>query len=87
MELTENRKIVILLICIITLLTLSGMIYSRGKDNSCNKCSIEFSQTYKSGMQLQQVIIINEKPINLFGNLTQGKCVIEWDDVQGYYYG
>ena len=78
-------SITIGIIIIFILLSLIIGVYVNGKDLSCNKCSVEFTNTKVSGARGNFLPIAFEV-INLYNNLKlNNTCLVKWDKNRGYY--
>lgn len=67
------------------LIGLSLAIFLHSKTLSCDKCEVKFKATKDLGIQT----INNEVSVNmqdLSNNLSISKCLVQWDDVSGYYF-
>ncbi len=85
--LTPKLEFIIKLSCVLILAGLCFVVYFNGRKLDCNNCSIEFEtfkrQSSSSNEQLQYFSV----PINqLYNNLLEEHCLVEFDSDQGYFY-
>jgi hypothetical protein len=83
-KVTEKTQIIVEVICIVLLLGLCAVIYLHGRSLECNKCIATFKQERMFGIQLQEPKIFQFKVIDLYSNLTNGECLLEWDNNNGF---
>lgn len=84
MKLLDKSQILIEVFCLIIIISLCAAVYFHGKSLSCDKCSITFKQIREQGRDLFPIRIFEFKIIDLYSNLTNGRCLIEWDDSNGF---
>lgn len=80
-----NRKLASVLLIIVLILVNTGyFIYNQNE--TCDKCSINFVQTSRSGVPLEKedFIRFNFTANELYNSLINKQCVLEWDSVNGY---
>jgi hypothetical protein len=80
-----KRNIIIKVVCILIIVGLCIAIYEQGKVVSCDKCTIGFSQTRKSGVTMENPLNFDVKVKEMDENLKKGTCIVLWSRTNGYY--
>ena len=79
-----GRKVRLLIIGILIVLSLITFLFIMGKDASCDKCTIKFKNQEVSGMKLEKPITYNIPVNDLYNELLNNKCIVTFDRTQGY---
>ena len=84
MELTENKELIIKIVCVLILIGLNYAIYFNGKDLTCDKCIIKFSssQNIQSNYNIENKFNVSIN--DLFNNYTNKNCLVIWTEKQGF---
>jgi len=73
---SEKINLILLILCFSIIVSLCFAVYINGRNLSCDKCSITFTQNegfeFKVGVQ------------ELYTNLIKGKCLVGWDKTMGF---
>lgn len=81
----ENRKILILSICILIILGLIVSVGIKEGQSSCDECKIKFTTERQSGRQLEQPIVMEIPSNELYTKLIEeGICTVYFDRTMGY---
>jgi len=80
-----KRNIIIKVVCILIIVGLCIAVYERGKVVSCDKCTVGFLQTRKSGVAMEEPLNFDVKVTEMEKNLKNGTCIVLWSRTNGYY--
>jgi hypothetical protein len=80
-----KTRIAIRVFILILMIGLSIAVYINGYKISCDKCEVNFITEAQHGILLKEPLYTPIKLTDLYNNLTINKCIISWDDDNGYF--
>lgn len=86
MDINLKEKVIIEIVIIIIILSLCVSILIYGHKVDCDKCTMKFTQTYKSGMKLEYPTKFDLKVTDLYNSYQNDFCIVTWEEVDGYTY-
>ena len=83
----SNNTTIAQMVLIILLVGLNITLFVNGVTMTCDDCKVVFKNVRISGVELAEPVLFAEvKAVDLYESFAQGKCMIKFDKVQGYYY-
>lgn len=78
----QETELKVKVVCLIVVIMLCVSVYINGTKLDCNKCEITFKQSRKLGFPSDIKIEVNA--YSLYNNWSNGYCLIEWDNKNGF---
>lgn len=74
-------------VLIILLVIINLTLFINGINLDCDNCKVTFKNVRISGIELAEPVLFAEvQAKELYESFAQGKCMIKFQKVQGYYY-
>ena len=86
MQLTEKKEFAIKLFCLIIIIFLNLAIWINGKDLSCDKCIVNFNSRKNVDFFDLSKNDFNISVIELYNSYLENKCIVEYQEGQGFIY-
>lgn len=86
MELTDNKELLIKIICIIILVGLNISIWYNGKDLSCDQCIIKFNSGQKTQLDKGIEYSFNVSIYEIYNGYINNNCPVKYLENQGFTY-